>query len=216
MDVAIIGGHGQVARLLTRRLAARGDDVRAVIRHPGQSGDVEADGARAVLHDLEVDDATRLAAALEGADAVVFAAGAGPGSGAERKWSVDHAGAVHTLAAARVADVPRYVVLSAMGTDDPPSDDEVFSVYLRAKAAADADVMESDRAWTVVRPGRLTDDDATGRVAAARHVERGEIPREDVAAVLAACLHDDASIGRVFEVVAGDTPVEQAVAELSD
>lgn len=214
MDVAIIGGHGQVARLLARRLVARGDTVRAVVRHPEQTADVEADGAQPVLHDLEVDDDTKLAAALDDADAVVFAAGSGPGSGAERKWSVDHGGVVQSLAAARAADVPRYLVLSSMGTDDPPTDDEVFSVYLRAKAAADADVMGSDRDWTVVRPGRLTDDAAAGRVAAARHVERGEIPRDDVAAVLAACLHDEASIGKVFEVVQGDTPVEQAVASL--
>jgi len=214
MDVAIIGGHGQVARLLARRLVARGDTVRAVVRRPGQTEDVEQDGSRAVLHDLEVDDDTKLAAAMDGADAVVFAAGSGPGSGAERKWTVDHAGAVHTLAAARAADVPRFVIVSSMGTDDPPSDDEVFSVYLRAKAAADADVMASDRAWTVVRPGGLTDESATGRVAAARHVDRGQIPRDDVAAVLAACLHDDASVGRVFEVVSGDTPVQDAITSL--
>ena len=173
MDIAVVGAHGKVARRLTRRLAQRGDRVRGLVRNPDHTADVEADGAEPVLHDLEADAVADLAARIRGADAVVFAAGAGPGSGAPRKETVDYGGAVALLDAAREAGVARYLMVSAMGTDDPPRDDEVFSVYLRAKARADNALMASDRAWTVVRPGGLTDDPGTGRVTLARHVSRG-------------------------------------------
>lgn len=216
MDVAIIGGHGQVARQLARSLVERGDTVRAVIRDPDQAADVESDGSTAVLHDIEVEGVDALASRLEGADAAVFAAGAGPGSGAERKWTVDHRGAVRTVRAAEASSVHRFVMLSAMGTDEPPTDDDVFSVYLRAKAAADAEVRASSLDWTVLRPGRLTDDPPVGTVTLARHVPRGEIPRADVAAVIAACLHADVTIGHVLELVGGDTPVDHAIEHLAD
>src|SRR5690606_3262256 len=168
-------------------------------RDPDHLDDLAADGTEGVVCDLEAAETAELADQLRGADALVFAAGAGPGSGAPRKETVDYGAAVRCLSAMQVADVPRYVVVTAIGTDDPPRDDEVFSVYLRAKARADRAVMDSDRDWTVVRPGRLTDDPATGSVRLARHVERGEIPRDDVAAVLAAVLDDPATSGHVFE-----------------
>ena len=211
MDIRIVGGHGQVARLLTRRLAAAGDTVHGVIRSADQRDDLEDDGANPIVLDVESASADELALELHGADAVVFAAGAGAGSGADRKWTVDHGGAAKLREAAITAGVARYVMVSAMGTDDPPTDDEVFSVYLRAKAQADEELMASDLDWTVVRPGRLLDDPATGAVTLARHVDRGGIPRDDVAAVLAACLHDEHTIGHVFEVVGGDVPIATAL-----
>lgn len=211
MDVAIIGGHGQIGRLLARRLVAGGDVVRAVIRSDEQVDDVERDGATAVLHDVEADDVEHLVDAVGGCDAIVFAAGAGPGSGARRKWTVDYAGAVQAVRAAERAGVGRYVMVSAMGTDDPPPDDDVFSVYLRAKTAADAQLRASSLHWTVVRPGRLTDGPAADAVAVARHVDRGAVSRDDVAAVVAACLRNPATIGHVLEVVGGDVPVVEAV-----
>lgn len=212
MEVAIVGGHGQVARLLTRRLVAGGDVVRAVVRSPDHVADVEDDGATGVLHDVEEDGVEHLATVIDGCDAIVFAAGAGPGSGVRRKWTVDYGGAVQALRAAERAGVGRYVMVSAMGTDDPPPDEDVFSAYLRAKTAADAQLRASALHWTVVRPGRLTDDPATGRVRVARHVARGEVPRDDVAAVVAACLRDPTTIGHVLEVVEGDDEVVAAVA----
>lgn len=214
MDIAIAGGHGQIARLLTRRLAGAGDRVRALIRAPSHRDDVTADGAEPVVLDLEEATASDVAQAIAGCDAVVFAAGAGAGSGAARKETVDYGAAVKLIEAARAAGVPRYVMVSAMGTDEPPEGDDVFSVYLRAKARADRALMDSDLDWTVVRPGRLTDEEATGRVAAARHVERGGIPRDDVAAVLAAVLHSTPA-NTVFELVSGDVPVAQAVADVT-
>lgn len=211
MDVRIAGGHGQIARFLTRQLAERGDRVHGIIRKDEQVADLESDGATPIVLDLETCDVSELTDAIAGADAVVFAAGAGPGSGAERKWTVDHGAAAKLIAAAEAAGVDRYVMVSSMGTDDPPTDDEVFSVYLRAKARADGDLMASTLDWTVVRPGRLTDDAGTGEVSLARHVERGRIPREDVATVLRACLDDPRTAGHVLEVVGGDTPVERAI-----
>lgn len=211
MRTVVAGGHGQVARHLGRMLRERGDEVVGLIRDPDQSGDLRATGMRPVVVDLEEVRPVDLADVVRGADAVVFAAGAGPGSGAARKETVDYGAAVKLREAARGADVDRYVMVSAMGTDDPPDGDDVFGVYLRAKARADRELMATGLAWTVIRPGRLTDGPGTGRVRLARHVERGEVPREDVAAVLAAVLHDDRTVGHVFEVVGGDTPVDEAL-----
>lgn len=211
MHTVIAGGHGQIALLLTERLSDRGDTVRGLIRDAGQQDDVRAAGGEPAVFDLERDDVDDLVPLLEDADAVVFAAGAGPGSGPERKETVDYGGAVLLVEAAARAGVPRYVIVSSMGAGDPPDDDDVFSVYLRAKARADEAVMASDLDWTVVRPGRLTDDEPVGAVRLDRRVERGEIPRADVAAVLAHVLHDDRTVGHVFEVVGGDTPIDEAI-----
>ena len=215
MDIAIAGAHGQIARRLTRLLTARGDRVRGIIRNDEQVEDVLSDGAEPVVLDLEYAIPANVAEAIHGCDAVVFAAGAGPGSGATRKETVDYGAAVKLLEAAQDAGVSRYVMVSAMGIDEPPDGDDVFSVYLRAKAKADEELMASGLAWTVVRPGGLTDDQGTGRVTLQRHVDGGKISRDDVAAVLVATLNEPATAGAVFEVVGGDTPIEQAVAQIT-
>lgn len=214
--VTIAGGHGQVALLLSRELADRGDEVVGLIRDLAQSADLRDHGATPAVLDLEEATTEELATVITGSDAVVFAAGAGPGSGAARKETVDYGAAVKLVIAAERAGVDRYVMVSAMGTDDPPDDDDVFSVYLRAKARADRRLAESDLAWTIVRPGRLTDEPPTGGVLVGRHVPSGKVPRADVAAVLAACLANEGTAGRVFEVVGGDQPVEDAINSLDD
>lgn len=215
MRVVIAGAHGKIARLLARRLVAAGHEAVGLVRNPDHLDDLAADGTHGVVCDLEEAETSEIADHLQGADALVFAAGAGPGSGAPRKETVDYGAAVRCLSAAQIADVPRYVMVSAMGTDDPPQGGDVFSVYLRAKARADRAVMDSDRDWTVVRPGRLTDDEARGTVTLDRHVTRGEIPRDDVAAVLAAVLERPRTAGHVVEVVGGDTPIDGALATLT-
>jgi uncharacterized protein YbjT (DUF2867 family) len=211
VDVAIAGGHGQVARRLARLLANRGDRVRGLIRNPEHADDLRADGAEPVVCDLESASTAALAEAIGGADAVVFAAGAGPGSGAERKLTMDRDGAIKLLDAAVSAGVTRYVIVSSVGAESPPDDDDVLSVYLRAKAEADAAVVQSDRDWTVVRPGVLTDDAATGRVRIQAEPIRAEVTRHDVAAVLAAVLHEPRSARLMIYVVGGDDPIEQAL-----
>ena len=215
MRVAIAGAHGQVARRLARLLVADRHEVVGLVRAPDQVPDLEADGTEPVVCDLEEVETGELADHLRGADALVFAAGAGPKSGAPRKETVDFGAALRCLTATQQARVDRYVMVSAMGTDDPPQDDEVFSVYLRAKARADRAVMDSDRDWTIVRPGRLTNEAPSGTVDLARHVPRAEIPRDDVAAVLAAVLDRPATAGHVFEVVGGATPIRAALDALT-
>jgi uncharacterized protein YbjT (DUF2867 family) len=214
MRVVIAGGHGQIALLLERRLTERGDEAVGIVRNPDHVGDVEATGAKAVVLDLEKATVEELAAVVGEGDAVVFAAGGGPSSGAARKETVDKGAAVLLADAAQAAGVRRYVMVSSMGTDraDPDSDD-VFQVYLRAKKAADDDLVARDLDWTVVHPGRLTDDPGTGKVQVGR-LERGDVPRADVAAVIAAALHDDATIGKDFDLLAGDTPVGEALGGL--
>ena len=186
-----------------------------MIRNPAHADDLRADGSEPVVCDVERAGADELAEAISGADAVVFAAGAGPGSGAERKLTIDRDGAIKLLHAARAADVERYVMVSSVGAEDPPgTDDDVFAVYLRAKAEADRELMASDRAWTVVRPVSLQDEQGTGRVRLAEEPLQGEVPRDDVAGVLAAVIHEPRSARRVLYVSAGEDPIEEALARV--
>jgi nucleoside-diphosphate-sugar epimerase len=212
MIVVIAGGHGKIALLLARRLADRGDEVRSLIRNPAQSGDIEAAGAAPVVCDLEAAGDDEVAGAVAGADAVVFAAGAGPGSGPERKWTMDYGGAVKLIAAARASGADRYVMVSSRGADPDAPGDDTFAVYLRAKGKADADLRESGLAYTIVRPGALTDEPGSGRIRTG--TGDGSISRDDVAAVLAAALHDPGLAGTQFAVIGGETPIEQALEQL--
>lgn len=212
MDVVIVGGHGKIARRLARLLGARGDVVRGLIRREEQADDLREDGAVPVACDLEAADVGEVAVAVAGADVVVFAAGAGPGSGAERKRTVDRDAAIKLRDAAQSAGVDRYVIVSSIGAEAPPEGEEVFAVYLQAKAQADQAIMESDLAWTVVRPGSLSDDPGTGRVRLDREPFHGEVSRDDVAGVLAAIVHEPRAARIVAYVNGGDVPVEDAVA----
>lgn len=215
MRVVIAGGHGKIALILERLLAERGDTPVGLIRNPDHVADVEATGAQAVVVDLEAATAADIAAHVQGADAVVFAAGAGPGSGAARKQTVDCDAAILLADAAEAAGVRRYVMVSAMGADVEAADDigdPVFVAYLRAKGHAD-DVIRERAALdaTVVRPGHLTNDAGTGRVELSDQTGRGDIPRADVAAVLVAVLDSPATAGHTFELISGDTPIADAV-----
>jgi nucleoside-diphosphate-sugar epimerase len=212
MHVAVAGAHGKIAMLLTRRLAARGDTITGLIRNPDHADDIRAAGAEPVVLDLEQAEAGAIADAMRGADAAVFAAGAGPGSGAARKLTMDRDGAVKFLEASTAAGVPRFVIVSSVGAENPPDDDDVFSVYLRAKAEADAAVKASDRKWTVLRPGGLTDDPGTGLVHISKKPFRGRVPREDVAAVIEAVLEGPRAVGRVLYVNGGEDTIEKALA----
>lgn len=214
MRVAIAGGHGKIAIALTRLLAQRGDEVRSLIRKPEHSDDVREVGAEPAICDLEAANEEEVAEAVGSVDAVVFAAGAGPGSGPERKWTMDHGGAVKLIAAAKANGIERYVMISSMGADPKTPGDDTFAVYLRAKGKADAELAESGLGHTIVRPTRLTDDPGTGRVEIGTGVGRGEIPREDVATVLAATLAAPQTIGKTFEARSGETPIDEAIAAL--
>jgi uncharacterized protein YbjT (DUF2867 family) len=214
MDIAIAGAHGAIARRLTPLLVARGDRVRGLVRNPAHAADLRADGADPVVCDLEAAGPGEVAAAIEGADAAVFAAGAGAGSGAARKMTMDRDGAVRLLDAARAAGVGRFVIVSSVGAESPPGDDDVFSVYLRAKAQADSAVAASGLAWTIVRPGPLTDDDATGRVRLGTEPFRDAVSRADVAAVLAAVLAEPRAAGLTLYLAGGGDTVQEALARM--
>ena len=215
MRVVIAGGHGKIALILEQLLAARGDVPVGLIRNPSHATDLEAVGAQAVVLDLEHSTVDQVAEALRGADAVVFAAGAGPGSGVARKQTVDRDAAILLADAAEAAGVPRYLMVSAISADDRSLDDgydEVFLAYIRAKSEADANVRaRSALQSTIVRPGGLTDDPGTGRVQIAESTGRGTIARADVAAVLLAVLDSPATAGRTFEVISGETAIGEAL-----
>ncbi|KQO82392.1 NAD-dependent dehydratase [Frigoribacterium sp. Leaf263] len=223
MRIVIAGGHGKIALLLERRLADAGHDPVGIVRNADHTADLEASGARALVLDLEKTDVDTLAGHLDGADAVVFAAGGGGGSGAERKLTIDRDGAILLADAAEKAGVGRYVMVSAIGTDDfdparaelpAENDDDVYQVYMRAKSEADSDLRGRDLDWTIVRPGGLTDDAGTGLVTAASTVERGTIPRADVAEIIATALIEGTAVRTQFEVVSGDSTVSDALATI--
>jgi len=209
MDVLIAGGHGKIARRLIRLLASDGHAARGLIRSEDQAADIEADGGVPVLCDLERDDVTPH---VGGADAIVFAAGAGPGSGAERKRTVDFGAAVKCVEAAEQLGVARFLIVSSIGAQDPEAGPETMRPYLRAKAEADARVAASTLDWTIVRPGSLEDGPGSGLVDVSTALgRRGSVPRDDVALVLAETLREPGTIGLTFEVFSGETPTREAV-----
>lgn len=223
MKIAIAGGHGQIALLLARQITDAGHDAVAIVRNPAHVTDVQQQGASAIVADLEQLDDDELALRLRGVDAVVFAAGAGPNSGAERKLAVDRDGAVLLANAAERVGIRRYVMISAMAADTydaeravvpARSEEDVFQVYLRAKAEADAKIRMRNLRWTIIRPGALLDTPPQGTVDVGRTVPRGSISRADVAALALHALLDDTAIGVQFEVTSGDTPIPAALAAL--
>jgi uncharacterized protein YbjT (DUF2867 family) len=212
VNVVIVGGHGQVAMRLAKLLAERGDSPRGIIRQTEQADDLEEIGAEPIVLDIENRE---ISDAVAGADAVVFAAGAGPGSGPARKRTVDYGGAVALVEAAQQHDIRRYVMVSAMGANRPERWSDRIRPYYEAKAEADSYLAESGLDYTIVRPGGLTDDPGTGRVEIAERLDRrGSVSRDDVAAVLAEVLRADNTIGKGFDLLGGDRPIPEAVASL--
>jgi uncharacterized protein YbjT (DUF2867 family) len=212
MRIVIAGGHGQIALRLERLLAMRGDEVAGIMRKAEQGDDLREAGAEPVLLDLESASVEEVAAHLQGADAAVFAAGAGPGSGAARKNTVDRDAAILFANAAVRAGVRRHVVVSSMGADPAHDGHEIFDAYLRAKGEADEHVRGLDALdWTILRPGSLTNDVGTGLVRLEAHTGRGAIPRDDVAAVVAELVDTSATAGLTLELISGSAPVSVAV-----
>ncbi|MFE4583188.1 SDR family oxidoreductase [Streptomyces chartreusis] len=214
MNIAIAGGHGQIARRLGRLLATRGDSVTGLIRNPAHSNDLSADGMKPVLCDLEAASHHHVASALCGADAVVFAAGAGPGSGAARKHAVDYQAAVLVTEAALRAGIRRHVMVSTRGAGSPPPAhaDEVWAAYIHAKTAAEEHIMAQNLDWTILRPAALTNESATGTVRLTAERSIGKITRDDVAQVIVALLDTPTTKRLVLELAEGPDPISAAVA----
>ena len=212
MNVVIVGGHGKVAMRLEKILAERGDSPRGIVRKTEQADDLEKIGAEPIVLDIEnVDD---IDDGFAGADAVVFAAGAGAGSGPARKLTVDYGGAVKSVDAAIAKEIRRFVIVSAIGANHPESWSDEMKPYYEAKADADKFVAESGLDYTIVRPGGLTDDPGTGTVSLGEDLPGGKVARDDVARVLAEVLRADNTIGKKFDLVGGETPVAEAIAAL--
>jgi uncharacterized protein YbjT (DUF2867 family) len=213
MRIAIVGGHGQVARHLHPILADAGHQPVALVRQESYRAELEGLGAEVRLLDIEREDVSAFTAAFDGCDAVVFSAGGGPDGNVERKRTVDLEGSLKSIEAARSAGIRRFVQVSAINVDDqlPADTNEVWRAYVEAKRDADAALRDSGLDWTIIRPGRLTDDPATGAVSLGPDVARGEVPRADVAAVLAGVLDADGTIGHQWNVVGGDAPIAEAV-----
>jgi uncharacterized protein YbjT (DUF2867 family) len=211
--IAIVGGHGQVALHLHPELVRRGHTPVALVRKEEYRRQLQDLGAEVRILDIEVQDAAAFAEAFSGCAAVVFAAGGGPDGNIERKRTVDLEGSLKSIEGARTAGIGRFVQVSAIGVDDPPPEDtgDVWRAYVEAKRDADAALRESDLAWTILRPGRLTDEPGTGRVSLGPDVARGEVPRADVAAVVAAVLDVDSTVGKQWNLVRGDESIEEAV-----
>jgi uncharacterized protein YbjT (DUF2867 family) len=213
--IAIVGGHGKIARLLIPLLVDAGHQPVALVRNPDYSPELERLGAEVGLLDIEQDDAARFAEAFTGADAVVFAAGGGPDGNIERKRTVDLGGSLKSIEGARATGVTRFVQISAMGVDQPVDGDpgDVWTAYVEAKRDADIALRDSGLDWTIIRPGGLTDDPPSGRVELAESVDRGQVSRADVAAVLAGVLDEPATINHQWELVSGNTPIPDAIAQ---
>ncbi|NQX10067.1 SDR family oxidoreductase [Microbacteriaceae bacterium VKM Ac-2855] len=211
--VAVIGAHGKVGQQILRLLYDAGDESMGVVRNPDHAEDIYRLGGETALLDVESATAEELAAAIAGCDAVVFTAGAGGGSSAERKRTVDYGASVLLQEAAVRAGIRRFVQISAIGVDEPLPDDTepVWRAYVEAKRDADADLMDTELDWTILRPGALTSTEGSGRITLGPTVARGEIAREDVAAVVVAVLADPRTIGRTWEFVGGDTPISEAI-----
>jgi uncharacterized protein YbjT (DUF2867 family) len=215
--IVVIGGHGKVALHLARVLTERGDEATSVFRNPDHADDVAATGARPVVADIEALDTDALADLLAGHDAVVFSAGAGGGNPA-RTYAVDRDAAIRVIDAAQQAGLRRFVMVSYFGAgpDHGVPQDNPFFPYAEAKAAADAHLRASDLDWTVLGPGRLTLEPATGRIAVGADstgsAGKGAVSREDVALVAAAALNDDSTIGRTINFNNGDRPITDALA----
>jgi uncharacterized protein YbjT (DUF2867 family) len=211
VKVLVAGANGQVGQHIVRLLAEGGHEVRAMIRDEDQAQRLRELGGEPVVADLEGE----IAHTVEGCDAVIFSAGGGPGSGAEKKETVDRGGAVKLTEAAQEHGAKRYIMVSAMGAADPESGSEAMQPYLHAKAQADQTLQESELDYTIVRPGSLTDDPGTGTIELASSLgSRGEIPREDTAHVIVATLERENTFGKTFEVISGDTPIEKALDSL--
>jgi uncharacterized protein YbjT (DUF2867 family) len=210
--VVVTGAAGQTGRLVVQQLVDAGHDVAGLVRRADQAQRLEHVGASARLGDLTELAPTEMAQLLRDVDAVVWAAGSGYGS------DPAHLDGDSCIAAQQAADevgIARWVQISSMFADAPEHGPAFLQAVLAAKHRSDTAVQSSGLGWTVIRPGGLTNDSATGRVQVGTGLRGGFVPRADVAAVVVACLNQPSTARRAFDLVAGEQPVGAALAGLA-
>lgn len=216
MKVLVVGANGQIGKQLVS-LIQDSDTLKAkaMIRKEEQAEHFKKLGAETVLVDLEgeVDD---IAKAAKDVDAIVFTAGSGPKTGPDKTIMIDLDGAVKTIQAAEKAGVKRFVMISSYDTTRKAIQEasESFAPYVAAKHYADEWLRSTDLDYTMIHPGALSNDKGTGKIEAATSVEPKEVPREDISHVIFACLQNDSTIGKEFQVIAGSTPINEAIKAL--
>jgi uncharacterized protein YbjT (DUF2867 family) len=214
MKVFQIGAAGGVGRRLATLLTARGDDVTGIHRRPEQADTIAATGAIPVAGDLITTSPADLTTLLRGHDAVVFSAGA-HGAGREQTTLIDGEGLVKVVDAAMSAGVRRFVLVSAFPESERGGElGEAFEHYMAVKKSADIYLTRTSLDWVIIRPGSLHDDAGTGQVTAGPAVEYGPVSRDDVAAFIAAALHEPAIRHEIIELVSGPHPIPDAIAAL--
>ncbi|MEK4304228.1 MULTISPECIES: SDR family oxidoreductase [Oceanobacillus] len=212
MNILVVGANGQIGKHLVKLIQDNGDQARAMIRKEEQANYFKDLGAETAIVNLE-DEVDAIANAAEGVDAVVFTAGSGPKTGKDKTLMIDLDGAVKTIQAAEQANVKRFVMISSFDTNREAiqSAPESFAPYVVAKHYADEWLLNSDLDYTIIHPGLLTNEPGTNQVNLGANVERGEVPREDIAKVIYTSLKNDTTIGKRFRAVGGQTAVEEAI-----
>lgn len=214
MRVAVIGANGQIGRHIVKLLDTHEQhEPVALVRKEDQLRDLTERGIDACLVDLSKDVAD-IQSALQGVDAVVFSAGSGGDTDSDMTLRIDLDGAVKSMEAAEAAGVKRFVIVSALQAHNREFWPTEMTPYYIAKHYADRELIRSDLQYTIVRPGMLTNDESTGKITSGTNIKEGEIPRSDVAKVIVEVLDKPNAVGKAFDVVSGDTSIEQAVNQL--
>ncbi|WP_181347605.1 SDR family oxidoreductase [Thalassobacillus sp. CUG 92003] len=210
MEVLVAGANGKTGRLIVQNLEAAGHTAHAMVRKEEQKSEMEMMGANPILADLEGD----VGQAVKGKDAIIFAAGSGSSTGSDKTKSVDRDGAINLMQATENFGIKKFVMLSAMAADNPERGPEELKFYLQMKGEADEYLRGTELDYTIVRPGALTDEEPTDNIQVGKEVERGSVPRADVAKTMIQCLEEQSVFHKTFEMVSGDTPIEEALRSL--
>lgn len=211
MNVAVVGANGQIGKHVIGLLQESSDhSPRAIVRKEEQAKSFEQNGVPSSLVDLE-GTVDQIAKGLKGADAVVFTAGSGGGTGSDKTLLIDLDGAVKTMEAAKQAGIDRFVIVSALQAHNRENWNESLKPYYVAKHFADRALEQSGLTYTIVRPGGLLNEPGTGKVSAGENLSRNSIPREDVARTIVASLSEEHTFNRDFDLVSGTDEIHLAV-----
>ena len=213
MKVLVVGANGKIGRILVNKLQNDNDfQVRAMVRSVEQANELNERGVEAVVADLE-GSVEQISKAMKGCDAVIFTAGSGSKTGPDKTLTVDLDGAVKTIEAAEANSIKRFVMVSALQANNRENWNMKIKPYYVAKHYADRILMNSDLQYTIVKPGGLLDGPGTGKIQVAEKLERGTIPREDVASTIIEVLREPKMIRQSFDLVSGDLTIKEAIAD---